>query len=97
LIVRFSNGSSSLDFATAMRMRSFAFFVAASASCMWIHEHWSRMLAISNRYGLSPASLIVFWNSGSCVLGVQLATTTRLRLCSLIISLIFSCVSCEQV
>ena len=64
---------------------------------MCIHEHWSRMFAISNRYALSPASLMVFWNSGSCVLGVQLATTTLFRLCSFTICLIFSCVSCEQV
>src|SRR5512136_7855 len=40
---------------------------------------------------------MVFWNSGSWVLGVQLATTTLLSLSSLIFSLIFSCVSWEHV
>ena len=50
------------------------------ARCMCTHEHWSRMLAISNRYGFRPASRSVSWNSGSWVRGVQEATTTRLRL-----------------
>ena len=53
----------------------------ATAECT--QEHWSRMLAISNRYGFSPASRSVSRNSGSCVRGVQEATTMRLSRCSL--------------
>ena len=87
------NGSSLAAFATAMRTRSFAFAVAASGSNMCTHEHWSRIFAISNRYRFSPASLIVSRKSGSCVLGEQEATITLFRLCSFIVSLIFSCVS----
>ena len=49
-IVRFWSGSRSLAFATAILTRSFAFLVAAFGSCMCIHEHWSLMFAISNRY-----------------------------------------------
>ena len=78
------NGSRNRDLAMAMRVRSLAFSVAFSGSCMWIQEHWSRMLAISKRNGFSPASLMVLWNRASWVLGVQEATTTRFRLCSLI-------------
>ena len=50
--------------ATAIRTRSFDLCVAFSGSCMCTHEHWSRMLAISKRYGLSPASAIVLRKSG---------------------------------
>ena len=37
------------------------------------------MFVIANRYGLSPDSRSVSWNSGSCVRGEQEATTTRFR------------------
>ena len=43
-------GSSNAALATAMRIRSIAFTWAASRSCMCTQEHWSRILAISNRY-----------------------------------------------
>src|ERR1019366_10541784 len=46
---------------------------------------------------LSPASRRVFRNRGSWVRGVQEATTTRFRWCSLILSLIASWVSLEHV
>src|SRR5512136_2475988 len=79
---------SNRDLATPIRMRSLAFFVAFSFSFMCTHEQCSRMLTNVNRYLLRPADSQVAWNIGACVLGVQLATTTRLRLCFLIPSLI---------
>ena len=56
------------------------------------------MLAMSNRYRVEPRLADASrWNSGSWVRGEHEATTTRLRSCSSIISLIVSWVSCEQV
>ena len=43
------SGSSSRALASAIRTRSLDFCVAFSGSCMCTQEHWSRMLAISNR------------------------------------------------
>jgi len=83
--------------ATAIRTRSFAFLVAFLGICMWTQEHWSRMLAISKRYGLRPASRQVSMKSGSWVRGVQEATMTRLSLCSFIFSRMRFCVSSEHV
>jgi hypothetical protein len=54
-------------------------------------------LAISKKYLLIPAWRRVDMNSGSWVLGEQAAATSRLRRCSLMISRIDSCESCEQV
>src|SRR5665647_2870045 len=79
----YCRGSRSEALMTLMRTRSLALAVAASHSCMWTQEHWSRMLANSNRYLLSPASSHAARNKGSCVRGVQDATTTLLRSCSL--------------
>ncbi len=45
----FRRGSSNRALAAAMRTRSLAFCVAFSCSPMCTQEHWSRMLAISNR------------------------------------------------
>ncbi|OPX61417.1 MAG: hypothetical protein A4E29_00832 [Methanomassiliicoccales archaeon PtaB.Bin134] len=90
-------GSRNLDLAMAILVRSLALSVAFSGSCMWIQEHWSRMLAISKRNGFRPASLMVLWNRASWVLGVQEATTTRFSFSSLITFLIISWVSAEQV
>ncbi len=53
---------------------------------MCTQESWLRMLAISKRYLFKPASIKVSRNRGSWVMGVQAATTTRLRLCSSMIS-----------
>ena len=75
----------------------FAFSVAPFWSFMWTQEHWSRMLAISKRYLLRPASRMVERKRNSCVLGEQEATITLFRLYSLITCFIFSCVSWEQV
>ncbi len=83
--------------ATAMRTSCFAFLVASDFWRMCTQEHWSRMLAISNRNLFNPASRIVSRNMGSCVRGEQEATITRFRPCSLTAFLIFSWVSCEQV
>ena len=65
--------------ATAMRTRSMAFPVAAPGCWPCTQASWLRMLAISTRYSLMPADLSVLRNSGSCVRGVQAATTMRLR------------------
>ena len=82
---------------TAILTKSFDFSVAATGSCICTQLHWSRILAISNRYGFNPASRIVSWNNGSWVRGVHEATITRFKLCSFIVSTIFVCVSAEQV
>ena len=71
--------------------------VAFSGSLWCTQLAWSRMLAISNRNGLSPASRSVSWKMGSWVRGVQLATTTRLSWCSSIFSLISERLSEEHV
>ena len=61
---------------TAARTRSSAFSVAAApSSCTQLH--CSRMLAISTRYGLRPAVSAARRNVGSCMRGLQAATTTR--------------------
>ena len=73
------SGSRSRARATDMRTRSLALSVAFAGSSRCTHEAWSRMFAISKRKGLMPASRRVSWKIGSCVRGVQLATTTRLR------------------
>ena len=80
-----------------MRTRSLALSVAFSGSLAWTQRAWSRMLAISKRNGLRPASRSVSWKIGSCVRGVQLATTTRFRSCSSILSLISVRLSDEHV
>ena len=92
-----SSGLSSEARATAMRTRSLALSVAFSGSFMCTQESWLRMLAISKRYLLSPASIMVSRNSGSWVMGVQAATTTRLSCCSLMTLVMFTWVSWEQV
>ena len=79
-----------------MRTRSLAFCVASSGLLRCTQESWLRMLAISNRYLFRPALISVSWKSGSWVLGVQAATTTRLRFFCLTIWLIVSWVSWEQ-
>ena len=78
-----SKGSSNLTRATPILTSSFAFSVAFSGSFMWTQEHCSLMLTNVKRYLFSPASSQVDWKSGPCVLGVHEATTTLLRLCSL--------------
>src|SRR3989339_2256749 len=83
--------------ATAMRTRSLALAVANSGSLEWTQEHWFRILAISMRYLLRPASFRVSWNRGSWVLGVQAATTIRFRPFFSITCFILSWVSWEQV
>ena len=80
-----------------MRTRSLALSVALSCSFMCTQESWLRMLAISNRYLFRPASIKVSRNRGSWVMGVQAATTTRLRLCSSMIRVMLTWVSWEQV
>ena len=65
----------------ALRMR-LAFSVASSGS-MVTHEQCSRMLAICTRNGLRPASAAALRNVGSCMVGEQAATTTRLMPISL--------------
>ena len=77
-----TRGSSRHALAMAILRRSLALLVAASCSCMWIQEHWSRMLAMLNRYLFRPPFLQASLKRGSWVLGVQDATTTLLRSCS---------------
>jgi len=50
---------------TAILIRSLDFSVAFSGSFWCTHEHWSLILAISNRFAFSPASFKVSWNMGS--------------------------------
>ena len=78
------NGSRWQARATDIRTISLAFWVASSFSLEWTQEQCSRIFAISKKYWLIPASRSVSRNSGSCVLGVQAATTTRLSPFSLI-------------
>jgi hypothetical protein len=73
--------------ATAMDMRSSAFSVAASGSLLCTQDPWSRMLAIENRDWFRPLSRRVSWKIASCVRGEHEATTNRLSLCFLIMSL----------
>ena len=80
-----------------MRTRSLALAVASSGCLACTQQAWSRMFAISNRNGLRPASRSVSWKMGSCVRGVQLATTTRLRFSFSIVSLMSARLSDEHV
>ena len=89
-------GWSVATLATAMRTRSFDLSVASSASWAWTQEPWLRIFAISNKYGFNPASRMLSWKSGWWVSGVQLATTTRLRLCSMMVSVMCLILSWEQ-
>src|SRR5512146_2401440 len=86
-----SRGLSNRALATAMLIMSFAFAVASFGVLGWHHEENSRMFAISNKNGFNPASLTVFLKVGSCILGLQAATTTRFNLYSFIAFLISSC------
>ncbi len=54
------------------------------------------MLAMSKKYWLMPPSRRVSRKSGSCVLGVQAATTTRLSPLSRIVLEIWAAASVEQ-
>src|SRR5271157_938333 len=90
------SGTLSFTLATAARTRPHALAVAFSGSFWCTHEQCSRMLANSNRYGLMPALSSVFWNRGSCVRGVQAATTSLLSLCCSIAALIAFCESCAH-
>src|SRR5690554_4874329 len=92
-----SIGSNFLAFATAIRTKSLAFSVASSGLFIWTQEHWSLILAISKRKGLSPASFKDSLKRGSWVLGLQEATTTLFSLYSWMSSLILIWVSWEQV
>ena len=65
---------------------SFAFWVAASLSCLWTHESILRIFAISNRYGFNPERSITPRKIDSWVFGEQAATTTRLIFSFLIVS-----------
>ncbi len=58
--------------AAAIRTRSTAFSVARPGRPEWTQEHWSRMLAISNKYGFRPAS-----RSVSRKIGLGCAAYTR--------------------
>ena len=78
----------------ALRMR-LAFSVASSLSSV-TQEQCSRRLAISHRYGFSPASATALRKVGSCMRGEQAATTTPVRLCSLMASLIMLCPGSEH-
>ena len=57
---------------------SFAFWRAPSLSSLCTQESMFLMLAMSRRYGLSPARLSAPWKVGEWVFGEQAATTTRL-------------------
>ena len=94
----FGMRSSSRDaFATAILTASFAFSVASSGWCMCTHEFWSRMFAISNRKGFRPPAAVALRNVGSCRRGVQAATTTPVRFCSLMASAILFCPGVEHI
>ena len=90
------NGSRCADRATAMRMISFAFWVAPSFSRECTQEQCSRMLAISKKYWLIPASRQVSRKSGSWVLGVQAPSTTRFKPLAAMASEICLAFSVEQ-
>ena len=75
---RFSSGSCHTTRRTAARIRSTAFSVAARGS-RWTQLHCSRMFAISRKYGLIPAVWSARRKVGSCIRGLQAATTTRSR------------------
>ncbi len=54
------------------------------------------MFAISKRKGLMPPVSTHLRNVGSCILGLQAATTTRFRPCSPMSFLIISCPGSEH-
>ena len=84
-----------LTFSTITRTRSAAFSVVTSPfSCT--QEQCSRRLAISHRYGFSPASATALRKVGSCIRGEQAATTTPVSWCSRIASLIMLCPGSEH-
>ena len=91
-----NSGSSMRARATDILTRSRALSVALACSRLCTQLAWSRMLAISKRNGLRPASRRVSWKMGSWVRGVQLATTTRLSWCSSIFSRISERLSLEH-
>ncbi len=70
-----SSGALALTFSTSVRVIAIALRVACSRSS-WIHEHCSRMLAISQRKGFSPAAEVTLRNVRSCMCGEHAATTT---------------------
>ena len=78
-----------LTFAIAAFPRTIAFSVPIAMS-LCIHEHCSRILAISTMYGLRPAAAAVLRNVASCIRGEQEQTTMPVRLCSFMASLIRS-------
>ena len=85
-----SNGSSNLALATAIRVKSLAFSVAASGSAMCTQESCSLKFANSNKNLFKPASSTHLRKVGSWRRGEHAATTTLLRLCSLISSWIIN-------
>ncbi len=85
-----SNGLRWWARSTAPRMRSIALAVAASLSS-WTQLHCSRMLAISRKYGLSPAEFTLRLKVSRCIRGEQAATTILLSLCFLMSSFIICC------
>ena len=78
-------------------IRSLAFSVAFSGSRICTQEHCSLMLTNSKRYLFKPASSQAALKSGSWVVGVQEATTTRFKLYSVIAFFIVETPSSEQV
>ena len=78
----------------ALRMR-FALAVAATGSTV-THEQCSRTFAICRRNGLRPASPAALRKVGSCIVGEQAATTTRLSPISWMSFLIRSCPGSEH-
>jgi len=75
-----SKGRSRDTLLTVARTSEMAFFVACSRS-EWTHEHCSRRLVISQRYGFRPAVWQVLRKVVSCMRGEQAATTTPVSLC----------------
>ena len=90
------SGSRTRVRAADMRTRSLALAVALSLSLPCTQEHWLRILAMSNRYGLSPAARRLLSNSGACVSGEQLAMTRRLAPASFTVRVMWAMLSCEQ-
>ena len=82
--------------AMAALARMIAFSVPSAIS-LWIHEHCSRMLAISTMYGFRPAACAVLRKVASCMRGEQEHTTTPVSPYSAIASRIFCWPTSEHI
>ena len=76
---------------------SIASWRRTSSLFLWIHEHCSRMFAISSIYGFSPAAAHVLRKVCSCIRGEHEQMTTPVSRCSSMAARIMSCPLWEHI